>query len=417
MSFGFSIGDVVLLSQLAWRTVEGARSACGEHAELTREVVSLHHVIQRVSDELSNVDSLLNRVEAHDGRRKELDDHINGCRQVLEVVDTILTKYNALGEDKRNGKKLWQKIKFGNGETKDLAEIRLKILTHTAAITLSLNLFMFGSQGRAEKQLESQGGDLKGIRESVNWIYAKMASDKRESSIMTSYTNDDKTFWRDLRRELVKDGYSSSSLRRHKGLIKRYMVELGDRGILDDQLETTLESCESTSNAIIEPAIEAWAREEEHEEISIGKTPLPNGGPDAESEPTSRGMDSTTTPNEPASRQHQVHVEDVVDEEFVAGAHINVEPVDSASSQTADSDEPQVTVPSNLQRNSPTQDAFEPSSSGSNDNPERTTDSTINKKILADPSVVVVERPLLLTPEEMFTGRNTQEDEISAKQI
>jgi hypothetical protein len=60
-------------------------------------------------------------------------------------MDSILTKYNALAEDKRSGRKLWQKIRFGNGELQDLSEIRLKLSTHTSAILMMVNLCSLGS--------------------------------------------------------------------------------------------------------------------------------------------------------------------------------------------------------------------------------------------------------------------------------
>lgn len=125
MSFGYSVGDAILLTQLAWRTVQDTRQACGEHDELTREVSSLHKVLERLQRELANPESPLNH--ADDSRRKELNEVGSGCEQILKVMDSIVTKYNALSEDKRSGKKLWQKIKFGNGEVKDLPDLRLKV--------------------------------------------------------------------------------------------------------------------------------------------------------------------------------------------------------------------------------------------------------------------------------------------------
>ena len=52
MSFGYSVGDAVLITQLAWKTVQNARKACGEHDELTREVLSLHVVLSRLEQEV-----------------------------------------------------------------------------------------------------------------------------------------------------------------------------------------------------------------------------------------------------------------------------------------------------------------------------------------------------------------------------
>jgi hypothetical protein len=231
MSFGYSIGDGILLAQLAWKTLQGARKACGEHDELTREVASLHRVLQRLQKELANPDSLVNRVD--DDRRRELNDHGEGCETVLNVMNSIVTKYNKLSNTERSGKRLWQKIKFGNGEMKDLADIRLKLSAHTSAITVSLNLCSLGSQGRVEKQLSDIGGDLHGIRGKVNWIAANMTARSGDGTVWTSYENDDKSFWRQLRRELVKEGYRSSVLHKYKGLLKDYVEELGRRGAFD----------------------------------------------------------------------------------------------------------------------------------------------------------------------------------------
>src|SRR5450432_1552677 len=174
MSFGYAIGDAVLLTQLAWRAVEGARKACGEHDELTREVLSLHTVLQRVQDETENPESLLNR--ADEARRTDVRNQVAGCGRILRLIDSVLTKYNTLGEDRRSGKRLWHKIKFGNGEMQDLSDIRLKLSTHASAITMTLNLISLGSQGRMETELSRQGGNMQGIRESINWITAKLAA-------------------------------------------------------------------------------------------------------------------------------------------------------------------------------------------------------------------------------------------------
>jgi hypothetical protein len=129
------------------------------------------------ANKVANPESPLSRCD--DGRRKELGTHIAGCEGILKIVDTILTKYNALEDDKRSGKKLWQEIQFGNGAMKDLAEIRLKICTHTQAITMAPNLLSLGSQGRIETQLSRQGGDVQGIRESINWVLAKNSNRSR----------------------------------------------------------------------------------------------------------------------------------------------------------------------------------------------------------------------------------------------
>jgi hypothetical protein len=236
MSFGTSVGDIILIVQLAWNTVQGAKQACGEHDELTREVASLHKVLNRVRREISRSSSS----RENDQRKKELDEHVAGCEHILRVMNEVLVKYNALGEDKKKGrnlKRLWKKIKFANGEKSDLADIRSKLTTHTSALMMSLKLYTLGSLGRVEEQLCNQGGELKGIKESINWIAANMTASKStacEGSVWTTYENDDRGFWRELRRELHSDGFPRSALEKRKNLIKAYVKELGNRGVFDE---------------------------------------------------------------------------------------------------------------------------------------------------------------------------------------
>lgn len=84
---------------------------------------------------------------------------------------------------------------------------------------MSLKLYTLGSLGRVETRLNGQGGDLKGIRERVDWIAAKMTSTSmaaNEGSAWTAYGNDDKEFWRNLRRQLLKNRFDERAVEREK---------------------------------------------------------------------------------------------------------------------------------------------------------------------------------------------------------
>jgi len=58
-------------------------------------------------------------------------------------------------------------------------------------------------------------------------------SKNRKESILTSYGEDDKAVWKEFRRQLLVEGFSSDELRMYKGLIKEYVMELGARGALN----------------------------------------------------------------------------------------------------------------------------------------------------------------------------------------
>ena len=234
MSFGYSISDAFLLVQLAWKTVQNSRKACGEHDELTREVSSLHLVIRRLKKEVSRSESPINRPD--DTYKEELQAIVGGCEKVLLVLNKVLEKYNTLSEKERSAKKLWQRVRFGNGELADMRDLREKLTYYTSALSLVMNMISMGSIGRVEEQMENAGGDIKEIRIAINGITAHlMSGSNREGSVLTTYADDDKAVWKEFRKELIEDGFSSSIIRKHKRLIKAYIKELGDRGLLDDE--------------------------------------------------------------------------------------------------------------------------------------------------------------------------------------
>ena len=232
VSFGFSLSDAVLLTQLAWKTVQNARRACGEHDELTHEVSSLHIVLRRLESEIRIPESPLNQSDG--SYSEELEVIISGCKKVLNVLDSILKKYNSLSEEERSVKKIWQRIRFGNGQVADLGDQREKLTYYTTLLNMLLNMASAGSTGRVEKKMDTAGNDLKDLKVAVNGITAHLVSQSHhEGSALTAYADDDRAVWKEFRRELLRDGFSSSVLRKHKTTIKAYITELGNRGLLD----------------------------------------------------------------------------------------------------------------------------------------------------------------------------------------
>ena len=232
MSFGWSASDIASLVKLAYKTTQGARAACGEYDELTRETSSLHTILNRLSLEVAKPDSSINRQRSY---RRELESIGTGCQEVLAQLDKILVKYNALSEQERSARRLWKKIRFGSGVVADVAELRSRVTYYISALSLFLNLVSVGTVGAVEKKMDQAGGDLRDIKTAVNKITAQfLSTERREGSVLTTYTNDDKDAWRELRRGLVKAGFRDSLVRTHMDTIMAYVKEIGDRGVLDD---------------------------------------------------------------------------------------------------------------------------------------------------------------------------------------
>ncbi|CZR58325.1 uncharacterized protein PAC_08217 [Phialocephala subalpina] len=227
MSFGFGITDVLTLVTLAYTTFDGAKRACGEHDELTQELSSLVTILDQVQSEISDPESPINTARGH--RRKELKSHTQGCLRHVRQMNFILTTFNKLSSVQRAGASLWQKVRFGNGAVKDIAQIRLKISTYTTAITISLTLLSLGSRGEAERQLSRQRGELRGITESVNMLVAKLNATSNEGSIWTKCTDDELGF-------------------RHESLIHAYVRELDSRGVFNDEMRHSQSSVAAESD-------------------------------------------------------------------------------------------------------------------------------------------------------------------------
>ena len=237
MSFGFSISDAITLTKIASRTVENARKACGAHDELTRELSSLQLVLRRLKQETAKAESPINRPD--DPCQDELQSLIVGCEKLLTTFELVLVKYNSLSQEERSGRKLWQRIRFGNGEMQDLGELRSKAIYFTSAISLFLNMISVGSIGRVEQRMNEAGGELREIRLAVNGITAHLLSGTAHegtSTLFTTYAEDDKTVWKEFRRELLADGFTSQTINRYKQLIKAYIGELATRGLLDEEV-------------------------------------------------------------------------------------------------------------------------------------------------------------------------------------
>jgi hypothetical protein len=127
---------------------------------------------------------------------------------------------------------LWQRVRFGNGEMQDLSNIRGQLSIQTASIALFLHLMSLGSQGRVERQLAQQLGALQDLQRSTTAaVSATAILSDRASSILMTYENDDKDFWKAFRRELIAEGCSSDVMSRHRELIVDYILELEVKGI------------------------------------------------------------------------------------------------------------------------------------------------------------------------------------------
>ena len=229
MSFEVTARDLSNLFQLAWKVVDSCRQVCGEQEPLTRELASLYVVVSQLQDEAEKPDSSLYWQD--DISRDELDSTIYGCRKLLKALDQVLAKYASSRRRGSARKGLFKKIQFGNGEVWLMRDILEDLATHKAALSLNMRLLTPSSRGSVEWPL---GKKFPGMQQSLHWMMAKINSSHDGSSLSSSYSDDEKTVWKEIRRGLVREGWSRRDVKKHRRAIKAYVKNVGWSDTFDD---------------------------------------------------------------------------------------------------------------------------------------------------------------------------------------
>lgn len=146
MSFGYSVGDVLLVIELARKTYTNCLRAPREFCEAGQAVKSLYIVLKALEDEVNDPRSPLLR---HEQRQNDFVDITASCLSVLAELDKIVVKYSSLGT---NDVKLRHRLGFPNEE---ITQLRGKLGFYTSTLSSLLGTVGLGSLGRLEKTLNN----------------------------------------------------------------------------------------------------------------------------------------------------------------------------------------------------------------------------------------------------------------------
>lgn len=165
--------------------------------------------------EVEDPDSILNHDRSTWGR--QLAPIIGDTDYTLRQLDEVLQKYGRLAVNNTSpstSRVLWDEVKFGSNEMDQLGSLRVKLISHKTSLTLFLDTIQLRQSGQVANTLNTHGVQLDVILDKVDNIAAKMG--QRPGSLMTAYENDDQEVWKQFRRELVAEGFSSDVLQQHK---------------------------------------------------------------------------------------------------------------------------------------------------------------------------------------------------------
>lgn len=229
MSFDAISRGLFEIFQLSRTVLDTCRQVCGEQEILTREVASLHAVVSQLQDEAERPNSSLRWQD--DVSRKELRATIKDSRKVLKVLDQVLEQY-AFSLRKGGARKgLFRSIKFGNGEVQYMSDLLEELSVHKAALSLNLRLLTPSSRGSVEWPL---GRKYARMQQSIHRMVAEISSSHDGSSQSSSYSDDEETVWREIRRGLERKGWSSHVVKKHRKALKEYVKSLGWSDTFDE---------------------------------------------------------------------------------------------------------------------------------------------------------------------------------------
>lgn len=146
-----SIGDVLMLSQLAWRIgrafTSGRAGAPTEFQEVESELRSLTKSLTLLAEALDHDDSVISR--ADEKTKEGLEKILECCRQTLETLDSFVSQYQEIkrpdGGINAATQRSWKRLLIRNykticwtGEGGTIQALRNMLHMHVNSISLTM---------------------------------------------------------------------------------------------------------------------------------------------------------------------------------------------------------------------------------------------------------------------------------------
>jgi len=222
MSFGFSVGDIITLTQLTARTYNGWKKACGKYSDITSNLAVLQTLLMRIEAEAQAPNSLIARNTEDFGGWKTL---YESCYTLVVELEEVLDKYKSLGT---NRLKNWDRIRLGN---RNLDGLSKRLVGKTTSLSAYISVLGISSQARVENEV------LPELLQKVDHIATQMRRGNSSiRSALTSYEDDDKAVWREFRRELIGTGIRGREIHKYSAALKTYLSRLQRDGLLDEEV-------------------------------------------------------------------------------------------------------------------------------------------------------------------------------------
>jgi hypothetical protein len=220
MSFGFSIDDTTLLAQLTTRAYNEWKKTCGEYANVTGSLEALEKLLARIEAEALAPNSIFTK-SSEDlwGWKTVLTD----CRSVVNKLETIISNDKNLGTSRRRN---WDRLRKA---FKNLDDVNRDLIEKTTSISAYFSVIGLSSQEMVENGL------LRKLLRRIDNMAAQLRKGNnplRSTMTMGTYDGDDKSLWRELRRDLLRKGFRGRDIKCYSIALQIYWRKLQRDGML-----------------------------------------------------------------------------------------------------------------------------------------------------------------------------------------
>ncbi|KAM0714310.1 hypothetical protein Q7P37_010097 [Cladosporium fusiforme] len=177
-----SVGDILMLSQTAWKVAraftQGQKSAPAEFAEIEREANGLSDALKLVAETLHSDGSTLER--ADDNTKSAVSTIIDSAQRTLSDLESFVERYRILRKEQTsNGftseRRTWSEVVLANYKTLawtteggSISALRDMLHIHTSTINLTMQALQSKSLSRLEKVVMPMSEHVASIHDRVN---------------------------------------------------------------------------------------------------------------------------------------------------------------------------------------------------------------------------------------------------------
>ena len=222
MSFGFGVGDFLASLKIIKHICEAIKSGPDDFKELLSELESFHSILQSLSNNTKDKDSMLNRQGT--AWKKELMGLVKNSEHTLNEIRCIINKHSSLSNDLEGRViRIWDAYRVGSS---NIGVLGGRLTFHISAISN----FLVSMQGSAINRIEKMIDCMYSKTVNEDTLHHKQSQVSLVSigSSLSGVGTDKEEAWKLLKHHLLEDGISIEQVLAHRQKIIDYTKLLLD---------------------------------------------------------------------------------------------------------------------------------------------------------------------------------------------